>query len=550
MCLVDYRGFRLIAISILPISDSTIIYGTCDAGRHIYSNDERFNKLMKKAATKLNILPHRVKSQMLYSPADLEGHLGKDDKYYLLDFSRVFPPEAPISSIKNAHLSRLLRPEFVVSYSEPLCSDSFSGFVKGNHQKVNNSIVEATEYLIRTLIPKFVKSELEVLMIEAEENSRLDSFRLTETIHSKGINCRYLGLIRRHLENEKFKTIILIDIVSRVIKNNLRLKLRLKMKRLRKPLEEPYRRLVIKYINLVFGNSVTSEKYWTEHLKQDIKRNFIMALTNEELETTYSLKSKVNGEVDINFMKILLGRLEKMTGMRFSTRTRNPQIFLLEQPFNETDLETLPLRVKHMNIVNFAEGFFYSLKGMTTRVEDPESAQKFYQVAIEKFEEALDSNPNNKEILLNVALTWTLLLEDEFSLQLAAGENIPNSHPSVSKATEYYLRAISCPPKYDSHSLFLYAYFLERLGNLAAEDYYLQSLEADPNNVACLLQYGNMLSSMGMHSIAEDFYKRASENTKGLKTMEWNYWGNNINSQSSPQVRKKKFSSNKENQKK
>lgn len=32
MALVDYRGFRLIAMSILPCSSETIIYGSCDAG--------------------------------------------------------------------------------------------------------------------------------------------------------------------------------------------------------------------------------------------------------------------------------------------------------------------------------------------------------------------------------------------------------------------------------------------------------------------------------------------------------------------------------------
>jgi tetratricopeptide (TPR) repeat protein len=101
------------------------------------------------------------------------------------------------------------------------------------------------------------------------------------------------------------------------------------------------------------------------------------------------------------------------------------------------------------------------------RVQDPQSAQKFYMTAIDKFEEALDSNPNNKELLLNVALTWTLALEDEFT---ATGNTFPASHPAVSKATEYYLRAISTAPKYDSHSLFLYAYFLELCGNYEAAE--------------------------------------------------------------------------------
>ena len=111
--------------------------------------------------------------------------------------------------------------------------------------------------------------------------------------------------------------------------------------------------------------------------------------------------------------------------------------------------------------MNFAEGFFYHIKGLTSRVDDIASAQKFYAMAIEKFEEALDSNPENKEINLTLALTWyedtlylkvsvkrTFILEDIFSQELAQGETFPRNHPAVIKATEYYLRAISAPPKY------------------------------------------------------------------------------------------------------
>ena len=59
----------------------------------------------------------------------------------------------------------------------------------------------------------------------------------------RGINCRYLGLVRHHIPQEffEFKSIILIEILARVLKNNLKLKLRTKMRNLKQPLEEPYR---------------------------------------------------------------------------------------------------------------------------------------------------------------------------------------------------------------------------------------------------------------------------------------------------------------------
>eukprot|EP01119_Soliformovum_irregulare_P021321 TRINITY_DN7074_c0_g1_i2.p1 TRINITY_DN7074_c0_g1~~TRINITY_DN7074_c0_g1_i2.p1 ORF type:complete len:833 (+),score=208.66 TRINITY_DN7074_c0_g1_i2:91-2589(+) len=521
MCLVDYRGYRLIAMSVLPISDDTIIYGSCDAGKTVHAKDSNFNRMMWKASSKLNIKPHRVGHEILFSPADLEGHRSYDGKYYLLDFSRVFPPEAPIRTIKNAHLSRLLRPEFIKNYSQPLCSDAFAGFIKGFHEDANREVIEATDHLIRTLIPKFANGELRKETQEAKEAGRLDDFRLTETIHRNGINCRYLGLVRKHTEDPESRIMILVNIVARVLKNNLRQKLRKKMTTLKKPLEEPYRRLVIKFLNVVFANTETSETYWRTSLKTDIRKNFLLALTNEESEIDYPLKPRLpSGEIDANFLSCVLRRFEKLVGMRLSPRTQNPEVFFTQTPFFDTDLDTLPLRVKHMNIINFAEGFFFEFEGLTHRVDDPISAQRFYQMAIDKFGEALDSNPNNKDLLLNVALTWTLALE------IAEGNTFPAENGAVLRAMEYYLRAISAPPRYDSHSLFLYAYFLERCGKYeTAEDYYLLSLEADPNNPACLLQYGNFLSERQKHVEAEKFFVRSSVNTQGRTTFEWNYWG-------------------------
>ena len=247
-----------------------------------------------------------------------------------------------------------------------------------------------------------------------------------------------------------------------------------------------------------------------------------MAFSAEELGDKVSLKPRGSDNlVDINFLSLLFYRFSKITGMKFSQRSQNPSIFYLLQPFNDTDLMELPMKVKFPNIIHFAEGFFYEVKGLTSRVEDPESSRRFYFMAIEKFEDALDSNPNNKEILVNVALTWTLILEEEFLF----GQQFPRDHPCVFKAIEYYLRAISAIPKYDSLTLFLYAYFLERCGKYQdAEDYYLQSLEANPENIVCLLQYGNFLQERGFHKEAEQFLRFSTQRTKGFKAMEWNYF--------------------------
>ena len=163
-----------------------------------------------------------------------------------------------------------------------IVSNRYSSFIKGQTADHNKEILEATDYL------------LHVLLEEARKNGTLFDFRLTETIHSKGINCRYLGkkkkrkvqskfaeelpegLLRNQVTNEDARMLLLVEIVARVIKNNLRLRLRMKSEILRQPLEEPYRRLLIDYFNMIFGNTPHSEAYWNTHLKIDIQRNFIM----------------------------------------------------------------------------------------------------------------------------------------------------------------------------------------------------------------------------------------------------------------------------------
>jgi hypothetical protein len=82
MAVIDYRGFRLLAESILPISKSTLVYGTQDAGAHVSTKSHSVslpnihncagrtvvNKnvavaaCMQKVGARLNLMPHQVNS--------------------------------------------------------------------------------------------------------------------------------------------------------------------------------------------------------------------------------------------------------------------------------------------------------------------------------------------------------------------------------------------------------------------------------------------------------------------------------------------------------
>jgi hypothetical protein len=83
---LDYRGFRLVAMPLLPLH--RLVYGSNDLGRTVHADTRAFNDFMKNCATKLHLAGHYVRDKELHSAGDVEGHEGKDGRYYLLDLAR------------------------------------------------------------------------------------------------------------------------------------------------------------------------------------------------------------------------------------------------------------------------------------------------------------------------------------------------------------------------------------------------------------------------------------------------------------------------------
>ena len=138
-------------------------------GAKMHNKDQKFYEIMNRAAKLLNLKPHKCglyeeDAVVLPSAADIEGHLGTDGKYYLLDFSRTMPPSKPDRRHKNGHLYHLFRREFLLSFchGSSLCPDAYSGFVilderRREYSKEND---EATHSLLNEVIPRCV-SELD-----------------------------------------------------------------------------------------------------------------------------------------------------------------------------------------------------------------------------------------------------------------------------------------------------------------------------------------------------------------------------------------------------
>jgi hypothetical protein len=95
---IDYQGWRLVAVAILPIDgDKTLVYGSDDCGGTVHAKDKECNELMRQLGIRLNVAEHQVRCRhpphavvTVAGPADLEVHRGRDGRIYCLDAVSLF----------------------------------------------------------------------------------------------------------------------------------------------------------------------------------------------------------------------------------------------------------------------------------------------------------------------------------------------------------------------------------------------------------------------------------------------------------------------------
>jgi hypothetical protein len=161
------------------------------------------------------------------------------------------------------HLYRHLRPELVRAYREPLCSDTFSGFVR-HHNPAEHipALVDATRFLHEECIPR-VAAQLE----SADPEQKVS---LIFVLHFHGVNVRHMGRVLSHVTHPYWRQVLMLEMIARVLKNDIRRILREKMREFRRPGLEPYIRVVVKrkkkkkkkWIKFFFKGGVSQSGVW------------------------------------------------------------------------------------------------------------------------------------------------------------------------------------------------------------------------------------------------------------------------------------------------
>jgi Clustered mitochondria/Translation initiation factor eIF3 subunit 135/Tetratricopeptide repeat len=103
ICVVDFLGLRVLCTSLIDgIGDNSQVYGSSDGGQSVKADNAEMNARMREVTVSLNLCAHNTIDangtiRCFWGPTDIEGHKITDDndteKFYVLDFSRLFPPE-------------------------------------------------------------------------------------------------------------------------------------------------------------------------------------------------------------------------------------------------------------------------------------------------------------------------------------------------------------------------------------------------------------------------------------------------------------------------
>ncbi|KYR01650.1 hypothetical protein DLAC_11486 [Tieghemostelium lacteum] len=419
MAIIDYRGYRLLALSQLPINKSTIVYGSCDGGKTVHSSVPEINKEMERIAGILNLRGHVVglPKSFIYGPGDIEVHKGTDGRYYMLDFARMFPPEYPLifnnkagQKIGREIFYNMLRPELVKSYPQALSSDGFSGWQTSLFEDdLNRDITKATDYLHGKVIPNLVHN----LNLTPEEDYSPAPHKAHEVvknlniIHHTGVNFRYLGVICRDIKVPCVKEILITEIIARVWKRITRSRLRKLMDITRRPSEDPYKLIIADIFKVLLDpTQPNQDRFWSEsspgNLKYIAMEIFPRCLNDEEKKPNIDLRKLID-------IKLLVIRYIQMMNIRINLSTFNQFLHTPDsRPFVQigvSDIDEVGSTIKYPYVIDFSCGSQF-MKETRAIVDNPHKeidileADRSADDAKLKFSEAIIKLPSAFQIHL------------------------------------------------------------------------------------------------------------------------------------------------------
>eukprot|EP01117_Protostelium_nocturnum_P011592 TRINITY_DN4206_c0_g1_i1.p1 TRINITY_DN4206_c0_g1~~TRINITY_DN4206_c0_g1_i1.p1 ORF type:complete len:1296 (-),score=607.29 TRINITY_DN4206_c0_g1_i1:314-4201(-) len=255
--LIDYRGYRMCAQSIIPgilqrEQTSQVVYGSMDNGKQVVGNED-FHKLFDQAAQQLHVLEHKVKSDKevekegengekstetvresvtISAPVEVKGIVGTDSRKYVLDIIRLTPrdtnfegPEKNVTILRKELIDRFCEYLLAIKKVEEKKAKPEEENKEKSAEEADQQFLMDQSYLSSIRFNPNVLCGLEIDAPEEEIKSQeelvrcagnylitnvipkfvrdsismvyipSDGFALVKQMHRVGINLRYLGMI-------------------------------------------------------------------------------------------------------------------------------------------------------------------------------------------------------------------------------------------------------------------------------------------------------------------------------------------------------------------
>ncbi len=155
-------------------------------------------QIVTEASSALGLKKHFVRNGRfgdgveIASCVDLEGHLGKDKRFYLLDFSRALPPDHKEDAPEwDTHwpFYRMMRAEFAHGYGARVSSgalglsaDAFTSFQTREGKENNAEVRQASAFLRSSIVARVARAI----------SAHIPEASLSCLSHREGLNMRYL----------------------------------------------------------------------------------------------------------------------------------------------------------------------------------------------------------------------------------------------------------------------------------------------------------------------------------------------------------------------
>ncbi|PRP80831.1 hypothetical protein PROFUN_11246 [Planoprotostelium fungivorum] len=370
MALVDYLGFRVVAMPVLPIDKTTLRYGSDDGGETVHDEDEELREKMRTVAERLYIRGHMTghtpgDSKMIYGPGDIEGHRGHDGRMYI-----VADPATRLHPRPRSVFYELLRPEFLAKHKVSLCSDAFTRWNTGeNKNEMNDEVRAATKKLLTMSMQElhqyanFLPHIWSRMISSKFDREAIDTTNFVNAFtHILGINFRYNGLLEDLSEDQMLKKIVRSGCIARCAKSELREILRLKMRQVQAPSEEDFKSVVVRFMNELIGGTANSKTYWSRDLCRQLVDWFWFDLSKEQIDT-FDITTYADIRLVINFFTKYSG-----IELEYQTMDRFVQLGDLKNfRFVPADIRSLSAVVKQRSDIYFSMGMLSLLRNERKR---------------------------------------------------------------------------------------------------------------------------------------------------------------------------------------